>query len=377
LKRTLIIIALFSALMLGIAQTGSGAHQASQPPKPPQNNVSAQKTSQKPAQQTTKKPAQGQTKKPAAKASLVVFPQNPDVVEFIAQMVVKHQFDVNVLALQFSKISPNQRVINLINPKSPPPAEQSWKRYSSNFLGESRISGGVRFWTENSDALQRAYEEYGVPPEVVVAIIGVETIYGQHTGGFGVMEALASLGFYSPRRGEFFRKELEHFLILARKNGFDPLKIEGSYAGAIGIPQFMPSSWLKYAVDFDGDGTVDLTGSATDSIGSVASYLNAHGWQKNAPIAHRVAFSGEPKESWLTAGMLPSLSVKELSAQGVRVAQDAPETATLIQLPTPNMPTEYWLGYKNYYAITRYNRSTFYSMSVFLLAERLRERMGR
>jgi len=229
------------------------------------------------------------------------------------------------------------------------------------------------FWQENAGTLKRAFDKYGVPPEIIVAIIGVETLYGKNKGSFGVMEALASLAFHDPSRGDFFREELEHFLLLSRENGFDPLKIQGSYAGAIGIPQFMPGSWRKYAVDFDGDKIIDLEHSVADSIGSIANYLNKYGWQAGEPIAHPVALRGAPKDAWLKAGMLPSLNVKELAEQGVQITQKTPGTATFIELPTPKQPSEYWLGYQNYYAITRYNRSTFYSMSVFMLAEKLKK----
>jgi membrane-bound lytic murein transglycosylase B len=243
-------------------------------------------------------------------------------------------------------------------------------------LNTSRIEGGVEYYREHSATLNRAYEQYGVTPEIIVAIIGVETLYGQHTGGFGVMEALASLAFHDPRRGDFFREELEQFLILARENGLDPLQSQGSYAGAIGIPQFMPGSWRKYAVDFDGDNKIDLEHSIADSIGSIGNYLNMYGWQKDEPVAHKVKLRGKPKTSWLEAGMLPSLETEELAKHGVQVIPGSPKKATFINLPTPRQPTEYWLGYQNYYAVTRYNRDTFYAMSVVQLAEAIKAGMG-
>jgi membrane-bound lytic murein transglycosylase B len=174
-------------------------------------------------------------------------------------------------------------------------------------------------------------------------------------------------------RSDFFLDELEQFLLLSRENGFDPLAPRGSYAGAMGIPQFMPSSWRSFAVDFDGDGVIDLDNSLADSIGSVANYLEKHGWQKGEPVAHRATLAnatGVPSPAWWAAGMLPSLSVKKLKASGVTTEhENTPKTATFVHLPTVGGPTEYWLGYQNYYAITRYNRSHEYSMSVFLLAE--------
>jgi len=295
-------------------------------------------------------------------------------------MAAEHEFDEKELAELFSKIKPNQRVLTLFRPtppsQTPPrPVVNSWKNYRSRFLNAPRIEGGVEYWREHSATLNRAYEQYGVPPEIILAIIGVETLYGRHTGGFSVMEALASLAFHDPRRGDFFRDELEHFLILARENSLDPLQSQGSYAGAMGIPQFMPGSWRKYAVDHDGDNKIDLLQSIADSIGSIGNYLNMHGWQRDEPIAHKVKVSGKPQASWLEAGMLPSLSVEELAKHGVQVVPESPKTATFINLPTPGQPTEYWLGYQNYYAITRYNRSTFYAMSVVQLAEAIKARL--
>ena len=311
-------------------------------------------------------------------AELPDFSANPDVADFIASMSAKHGIDGEYLAGLFASIRPNMRVLSLFSPshlKTPQPP--SWKRYSASFLNKARIDGGNAFWAQNKEALDRAFQQYGVPQEIIIAIIGVETYYGRHTGGFGVMEALATLAFHEPRRADFFRGELEHFLLLARENGLDPLKTKGSYAGAIGIPQFMPGSWRRFAIDFDGDGVVDLENSVADSIGSVANYLSMHGWQRDQPIAHKIKLRGKPKAEWAEAGMLPSLDTKELAGQGVPVPKDAPDMATLISLPTPGQATEHWLGYGNYYSITRYNRSTFYSMSVVRLAMAIKNQKGR
>ena len=310
-----------------------------------------------------------QAKASAIFSELPEFSANPDVADFIASISAKHGMDGEYLAGLFSGVRPNMRVLALFSPsriKTPQPP--SWKRYSTPFLSKARIDGGLAFWMQNKEALDRAFQRFGVPQEIIVAIIGVETYYGRHAGSFGVMEALATLAFHEPRRGDFFRGELEHFLLLARENGFDPSKTKGSYAGAIGIPQFMPGSWRKFAIDFDGDGIVDLENCVADSIGSIANYLNKHGWQKNEPIAHKIKLRGKPKAEWTDAGMLPSLGTKELAGQGVPVPLGAPDLATFISLPTPGQPTEHWLGYGNYYSITRYNRSTFYSMSVVKLA---------
>jgi membrane-bound lytic murein transglycosylase B len=301
------------------------------------------------------------------------FNQAPDVQAFIADMHQQHGFDVDHLTKQFATIHPNATVLRAIRPAAVPEKQRSWQRYRERFLTGRRIAGGQRFWERNETALQRAEQIYGVPPEIVVAIIGVETEYGQNMGSFSVLEALASLAFHYPPRAEFFRGELEQFLLLARENGVSPLSIKGSYAGAIGIPQFMPSSQRRFAVDFDGDDRVDLRNSNTDAIGSVARFLQQHGWQKDAPVAVPATVGDDP-QALLAMGIKPSLSVRELAARGVLATADADRPAALIDLVTPDAATEYWLGFENFYAITRYNRSSFYAMSVFQLAEALRER---
>jgi membrane-bound lytic murein transglycosylase B len=214
-----------------------------------------------------------------------------------------------------------------------------------------------------------------VPPEIIVAIIGVETEYGGNTGNFRVLEALATLAFHYPRRADFFRTELEQFLLLARENGMDPVNMRGSFAGAIGIPQFMPGSQRRYAVDFDGDQKIDLSSSVDDAIGSVGRFLEQHGWQAGQPIAVLARARGEPERNLIEAGIQPTLLVAELAQQGITADADAQATVTLVDLVSPGRPTEYWLGYNNFYVITRYNRSSFYAMSVFQLAAAIRERM--
>ena len=322
-----------------------------------------------------------QSPEPATKSKLPDFSENPAVADFISQMVVKHEFEAELLADYFSKIAPNERVLDLMDQSAPSQTQagnvvRSWRTYRGRFLTRARIDGGVAFWKKNKEPLARAYDQFGVPPEIIVAIIGVETMYGRYAGTHSILEALASLGFHDTRRADYFREELEHFLLLTRESKIDPLKPIGSYAGAIGIPQFMPGSWRRYAVDFDGDGIIDLENSVADSIGSVANYLKEHGWQKDEPIVHKISLVGKPLDSWLEAGMMPSLQVGELALKGVKGAPSSPEVATFISLPTPGQPTEYWLGYQNYYAITRYNRSTFYSMSVFQLAKEIKSQIN-
>ena len=316
----------------------------------------------------------------ATKVKTPPFSASPDVQAFIAEMHAQHGFDPALLNRQFSAIRPNATVLRAIRPAAVPELQRSWQRYRERFVNERRITNGVRFWHEHSTDLVRAEAIYGVPREIIVAIIGVETEYGQNMGKFGVLEALASLAFNYPPRAPFFRNELEQFLLLARENEQSPLDYKGSYAGAIGIPQFMPSSQRRYAVDFDGEQHIDLRRSTADAIGSVASFLSLHGWQTGAPITLPALVQGDPA-ALIAAGIKPSLPLKDLLQQDI-VVPEADEhlhtrPAALIDLVSPDQPTEYWIGFDNFYVITRYNRSSFYAMSVFQLAEALRQEMAR
>lgn len=302
------------------------------------------------------------------------FVDEPAVIEFARDLEQRHGFNTAELLGQFAATRPNSRVLQLIRPPSSP-QQRSWERYRPRFLNDRRIEGGVRFWQENMDTLVRARTFYGVPEEVIVAIIGVETEYGRNTGSFGVLEALATLAFHYPRRAEFFRTELEQFLLLTRENQLDPLTVKGSFAGAIGIPQFMPGSQRRYAIDFDGDQRVDLSTSVADAIGSVARFLEQHGWQSGQPVAVPAEVTGEPSPELLAAGIRPSLRVDQLASQGIVASASPSATVTLVDLVSPGKATEYWLGFDNFYVITRYNRSSFYAMSVFQLAQAIRQHM--
>lgn len=311
-----------------------------------------------------------------AKPTANSFANDPAVIEFALDLERRHGFNANELLQQFAQVRSNDTVLRLIKPPTSP-TQRSWERYRSRFLNEQRIERGVRFWQENQVSLIKASVLYGVPPEIIVAIIGVETEYGANTGNFRVLEALATLAFNYPRRAEFFRTELEQFLLLARENGMDPLSMRGSFAGAIGIPQFMPGSQRRYAVDFDNDQKIDLASSFDDAIGSVARFLEQHGWLAEQPVAVPAQTRGEPERSLIEAGIQPTLLVADLAQAGITANADAQATVTLVDLVSPGRPTEYWLGHNNFYVITRYNRSSFYAMSVFQLAEAIRGRMPR
>ena len=299
------------------------------------------------------------------------FSAHPEVPAFIEAMHEEYGFDVAHLTRQFASIRSNPTVLRLIRPAAVPEQQRSWERYRARFINDRRITNGLVFWQENGAELTRAEAIYDVPQEIIVAIIGVETEYGQNMGQFGVLEALATLAFDYPPRAPFFRTELEQFLLMARENGVSPLTIKGSYAGAIGIPQFMPSSQRQFAVDFDRDDRIDLRESTVDAIGSVARFLNMHGWQPKAPIAVPATVTGDPTEL-IAAGIKPVQPLYALAQQGVVAEGDADRPAALIDLVSPGQATEYWAGFDNFFVITRYNRSSFYAMSVFQLAEALR-----
>jgi membrane-bound lytic murein transglycosylase B len=298
---------------------------------------------------------------------------------FIQEMVERHGFDAGELGAALARANHDPEVIRLITPPSKR-GVRSWRNYRARFLDPVRIRGGVAFWDEHAALLERASERFGVPPEIIVAIIGVETVYGRHTGNFETMSTLATLAFDYPRRAELFRGELEALFLMAREQRRDPASYYGSYAGALGYPQFLPSSLRAYAVDFDGNGEIDFESDPYDAIGSVANYLHVHGWQPGAPIAERARFTGVVDPAPLVAaGIEPALHPEALASIGVTtIGGGAPaSTATLVDLESPNATTEYWLGYRNFYVITRYNRSSFYAMSVFELAEAIRRQRER
>jgi membrane-bound lytic murein transglycosylase B len=301
------------------------------------------------------------------------FAGDPEAEKFIAEMVAKNGFTAEQLQQQFAAVSPNDKVLRAIMPAATA-ERRSWSRYRERFVNERRIQRGVAFWNEHAATLARARALYGVPEEIVVALIGVETEYGRNTGRFSVLEALATLAFRYPPRADFFRRELENFLILSRDNRLDPLAVRGSYAGAIGIPQFMPSSERRFAVDFDRDGRIDLSNSVDDAIGSVAAYLGAHDWHAGEPIASRLSLAATPAQTLVDAGIKPSLGEDAWRTLPQKTGHKPPEQAwALVDLVTPGGATEYWAGFDNFYAITRYNRSSFYGMAVFQLGEAIRK----
>lgn len=300
------------------------------------------------------------------------FADRPEVQSFIVQMSDRHGFVTDELVTLFGRTRFDPDVIRLITPK--PPGERSWQRYRTNFLNERRIQAGVRFWSQNSRELARAESQYGVPADIIVAIIGIETEFGRNTGTFRVVDALATLAFGYPPRADFFRSQLEDFLLLAREDGGNIFGFTGSYAGAIGIPQFMPESYRRYAVDYDGDGKRDLLGSPADAIGSVANFLKEHGWAAGEPIAFPASVEGQAYRAFVTGDVTPQYRADALRSAGVMFSRDAaPETqCVLIELVSPEADPEHWVGLHNFYVLTRYNRSSFYAIAVLELAYEIR-----
>lgn len=302
----------------------------------------------------------------------------PAAARLIEKLVREKGFKRSALERIFARVERRQSILNLVNRPRTRRATGptgAWTRYRAKFLTSDNISNGVGFWRRYGGALRRAQARYGVPPEYLVAIIGVETRYGGYLGKHRVIDALATLAFDYPRRSRFFTGELESFLIMTRDEGLNPFGPRGSYAGAMGLCQFMPSSFRSWAVDFDGNGKRDLW-NPVDAIGSVANYFASHGWRKGKPVVVRAAASGAGAGTMKT-GYDTSYSPAALRRNGVAVTAglDDRERVSLIRLDAAG-GYQYWLGLKNFYVITRYNHSSYYAMAVHQLARALRSRRG-
>ncbi|MBW8898347.1 MAG: lytic murein transglycosylase B [Massilia sp.] len=304
------------------------------------------------------------------------------VADFEEDMVTRHGFDREELKGLMGQVHYIESAVQLVKP-APPGKPKNWQAYSALFIEPVRIDAGIKFWNENAEALARAENAYGVPAEIIVGIIGVETVYGRNTGRFRVMDVLTTLAFAYPEtpnrllRMEFFRGELENTLLLARKEHIDPLSLLGSFAGAVGLPQFMPGSILAYAVDFDGDGRIDLRNSAADAIGSVASFLVQHGWKRAQPGAIVYPANVSPSRAWesmIGHSLTAEYSASALAAAGVVTSTPLPADLLygLVDLQNGAEATEYWVATDNFFAITQYNRSFFYAMSVVELGRAVR-----
>ena len=294
----------------------------------------------------------------------------PDVRDFIDAMVRDHSYDRQTLEGILQQAEVQDRILEAIAK----PAEKTleWSEYRKIFLTDERIRAGAEFWREHSDKLEQISTETGVPAEILVGIIGVETYFGRITGNYRVLDALATLAFEYPPRSEFFRSELEDFLLLVREEGMDATDATGSYAGAMGRPQFMPSSYRAYAVDSSADGKRDIWSDWADVIGSIANYLESHGWKANDQVVAQASLSnqwrGQPPENSLT----PKETVTSLSHQGVLFITNLPgdDQGQLITLAGED-GDEYWVGFHNFFVITRYNRSVMYALAVHQLGQEI------
>jgi membrane-bound lytic murein transglycosylase B len=304
----------------------------------------------------------------------------PDVRSFIDSMSAEHGIDSSDLERILGDVRYSAAAVRLIGPvpSSAPSPSRSYARYRAKFLTPELISEGSRFWSIHAEDLNRAETEFGVPSEVILGILGVETAYGRNTGSFRAIDALATIAFDGARRQDYFREELKELLLLARDTGIDPLAVKGSYAGAMGLPQFMPSSYRRYAVDYDGDGAIDLLGSPADAIGSIASYIKAFGWvpgeEPAAPV--RLLPGSEPD---LVSGLERVHDLLEVQGKGVVFSGRDPPAGlvSIFELPTPGKPSKFVAGFTNFEVVTRYNRSTFYAWAVLELGEAIQKAHGR
>lgn len=298
---------------------------------------------------------------------------HPAAAAFVEKMVKEHKFEKPYIENILKGAEKKQSIIDAM--MRPAEKTKAWKDYRRIFLGQDRVDQGVAFWRENKKNLNRAYAEFGVPPEMVVAIIGVETRYGRHKGRYRVIDALTTLGFDYAPRAKFFSKELEHFFLLAKEQKQDPFKLMGSYAGAMGYGQFIPSSYRSYAKDFDGDDFVDIWNNPVDAIGSVANYFKRHRWQKNAPVVGRARVASNYDKALTNPSGKPKLTLDELAKKGFSPLDknlDRSTKALPLEYEGVN-GKEFWLGYNNFYVITRYNRSRLYAMAVWQLSQEIRK----
>jgi membrane-bound lytic murein transglycosylase B len=375
-------------LLAALTSITTVSAQSVQDPAKRQKASSAQTSKAKPQPRNKNAPAQKHSPRPVRKSAATGMPleSSAQTEAWVLEASRRLQLDPNWVKNTLSQAQRLPSVERFVLPPSSPTAK-NWAVYRARFIEPTRIRAGVRFWQNHRSALERAEREYGVPASLIVGIIGVETLYGQNTGNFRILDALATLTFHFPSahprataRQAFFQGELEQFLLLTSRSGADPLTIRGSYAGAMGLPQFMPSSWAKFAVDFDGDGRIDLFGSPTDAIGSVANYFKAFDWRPGMPTHYPVGLTpGQTDmDSLLAPDILPTFSVSSFMSKGAALSGAALQhngpLALIELLNGPDAPS-YVAGTENFYAITRYNWSSYYAMAVIDLAEAVTREM--
>lgn len=298
--------------------------------------------------------------------------QQPEVAQFINRMVEKHHFDKKTLVTIFDQAKISAPVISNIKA---PFEIAPWVYYKNYFITPERIQLGAEFWKQHKEALNRAYKEFGVPPEIIIAILGVETKYGTHQGEHRVIDALTTLAFTHLPRSDYFRSELEQFLLLCRDSNLNPLSIKGSYAGAIGQSQFMPSSYRTYAVDYSGDGKKDLRLNTDNAIGSIGNYLHKHGWLMGETVAVQAKVTGDNYKQFIEKSSKPTHCVSNFIKNGIiPITKIEPSTlVSLINLESKKV-SEFWVGLHNFYVITQYNSSKLYAMAVFNLSHEIKNK---
>lgn len=361
-----------SLLALSITLLASTAHSMPNPP-------TAQKHAKAHTKAQAKKPGKTATP-PSASSQQPLYQTRADVMSQVPALADATQLDPNWVRHIIGQAQYLPTVSRLVLP----PAigvKKNWRSYRERFVEPARINAGVLFWKTHEKTLERAEKEYGVPAKYIVGIIGIESLYGRHTGNFRVIDVLTTLAFDFPKehpkasaRQAFFRQELEQFLLFSKKNTTDPLLTKGSYAGATGLPQFMPSSIARFAVDFDGDGTINLQDSVSDTIGSVANYFKSFQWQPDAPTHFNIQIDPQQLDlkTLLAPDILPTFSQADLSAKGVTLLPaDAsyPGKLALVELQNGDDVPSYVAGTNNFYTITRYNWSSYYAMAVIDLGE--------
>jgi membrane-bound lytic murein transglycosylase B len=381
IKLPVLLIHVLAATILALstAHLTHAAHAVHPTSSKKKSVAKSRSVNAKPAQK-----ARSKSRAPTPAPEFANFTQWQAVDGFIDEMCRDHGFERDALHNLFRQIHYLDSVVKLINPP-PVGTVKNWSAYRARFIEPRRLHAGTKFWNRYATELDRAQQEFGVPAEIIVGVLGVETMYGQATGKFRILDSLTTLAFAYPEtpnrepRMAYFRNELKQALLLARESNVDPLSLNGSFAGAIGWPQFMPGSIRRYAVDFDGDGKIDLRNSAVDAIGSIASFLSQHGWQRDQPLVYPVQVTPDrPWPSLIGRSLEAKFSRDELRLAGVIVPDDVPVAHSygLFDLEDGSHPTRYLLGTQNFFAITHYNRSYYYAMAVIELGQAIdRQRM--
>lgn len=369
-KLSVTLLCLLTLTMLTMSPAQAAQHAS-------HKKKSTAKTSHSKIKSANKSKHKASSKSVVATPEFANFTQWQAVDGFMDEMCRDHGFERDALQRLFGQIHFQESVVRLINPP-PVGTVKNWSAYRARFIEPRRLNAGAKFWRRYAIELARAHQEFGVPEEIIVGVLGVETMYGQAAGKFRVLDSLTTLAFAYPDtpnrepRMAYFRDELKQTLLYARESNIDPLSLHGSFAGAIGWPQFMPGSIRRYAVDFDGDGKIDLRNSPVDAIGSIASFLSQHGWQRDQPLAFPVTVTPDmPWPTLIGKSLEAKFSLEELRQAGVNVPNDVPVSYPygLFDLEDGNHPTRYLLGTQNFFAITHYNRSYYYAMAVIELGQ--------